>query len=625
VAFWQAVLDGLKKAEIPTAFLPVFNNLRAYAQAFAPICYGMSEWGNRDPESVDRDASIEDWRKLRGQGPVWMKAIREKAQYAHVITWNDYSEATETEPSSGTQFLFYDLAAYFISWFKLGRPPRIMQRSAREMRCSGQRRAPDLSSFRPRPVSAGRFFESYATASPSWKRSATGISAIILQRKTRCMREGRATVRSSGVGIGIKVRKGADHPGGLNNTLSKIFNSLSISIYDNKFIFLKKYLSMKIAQTQYVDNQWRTDLIPDGFDFQKAQLVLAFGDPALVTNAGLFDHIRNLFPGAAIVSSSTAGEILQENVYDNSLVVTAIQFEKTIVRCKVSNIKQHDSSYTTGMYLMKALVGEGEDLIAVFILSDGTHINGSELVSGFSENNPKCVPVTGGLAGDGARFTRTFAGLDRLPEEGNVVAVGFYGKNLKIGHGSFGGWDEFGPERTITRANKNVLYEIDNKNALDLYKEYLGPYKEELPGSALLFPLSMREPGSVEHLVRTILSINEREKSMLFAGNMPEGSKIRLMKANFDRLIDGSSTAARNSFSSLENSSPELTLLVSCVGRKLILQERTDEEVQAVKQIFGDRTSVAGFYSYGEISPFNRNTRCELHNQTMTITTFSES
>lgn len=382
---------------------------------------------------------------------------------------------------------------------------------------------------------------------------------------------------------------------------------------------------MKIAQIHYFNNKWRTDSIPDDFDLNDTQLVMAFGDPALVTDAGVFGHIRGLFPGAAIVSCSTAGEILQENVYDNSLVVTAIQFEKTKIRCEVSNIKYHGSSYTTGEHLMKTLVGAAGELVAVFIISDGTHINGSELVSGFSENNPKCVPVTGGLAGDGARFTRTFAGLDRVPEEGNVVAVGFYGDNLKIGHGSFGGWDEFGPARIITRSDKNILYEIDGKNALDLYKEYLGPYKEELPGSALLFPLSLKEPDSAEHLVRTILSINEQGKSMLFAGNMPEGSKIRLMKANFDRLIDGSSMAAKNSFSSPKDSSPELALLVSCVGRKLILQERTDEEVYAVKQIFGHRTSLAGFYSYGEISPFNLNTHCELHNQTMTITTFSES
>lgn len=380
---------------------------------------------------------------------------------------------------------------------------------------------------------------------------------------------------------------------------------------------------MKIFQTQYIDNQWITPDRPPGFAPEKAQLVLVFGDVALITKKDLFTYIRELFPAASIVSSSTAGEIINEDVYDNSIVVTAIQFEKTRVQCHVTSIDRHESSYATGKYLMKELLAD--DLSAVFIISDGTYINGSELVSGLSEHNPKCIPVTGGLAGDGARFSKTFAGLDRVPEQGNVVAVGFYGEDLRIGHGSFGGWDEFGPERSITRSDKNILYEIDGRNALDLYKEYLGPYKDELPGSALLFPLSLKEPGSVERLVRTILSINEKEGTMLFAGNLAQGSKVRLMKASFDRLIEGSSMAAKNSFTSLENTPPALAILISCVGRKLILQGRTDEEVQAVKQVFGGDTSLTGFYSYGEISPFKPNTSCELHNQTMTITTFSES
>lgn len=352
-------------------------------------------------------------------------------------------------------------------------------------------------------------------------------------------------------------------------------------------------------------------------------MVLAFGEPSLVTQEALFGHLRQLFPAASIVSSSTAGEIFHDDVYDNSIVATAIQFERTIIRCSATNIDRHAGSHETGKYLMEKLLAD--DLSAVFIISDGTFINGSELVAGLAENNPRRVPVTGGLAGDGARFSHTFAGLDRVPEQGQVVAVGFYGSHLKIGHGSFGGWDEFGPERTITRSDKNLLYEIDGKNALDLYKEYLGPYKEELPGSALLFPLSLKEPGSAGYLVRTILSIDEGDGSMRFAGNLPQGSKVRLMKANFDRLIDGSSTAAKHSLGSPRQESPELAILISCVGRKLILQGRTDEEVQAVKQLFGDQTSLAGFYSYGEISPFNPDTRCELHNQTMTITTFSES
>jgi hypothetical protein len=310
-------------------------------------------------------------------------------------------------------------------------------------------------------------------------------------------------------------------------------------------------------------------------------------------------------------------------VYDNSIVVTAVQFEKTTIKCRITNIKQHINSHETGKHLMKELMAD--DLKAIFIISDGTHINGSELVVGLNENNPQHIPVTGGLAGDGDRFRKTFVGLNQLPQEGIIIGIGFYGNSLNIGHGSFGGWDEFGPTRIITRSEQNVLYEIDGKNALDLYKEYLGPYKDELPGSALLFPLSLKEPGSNEHVVRTILSINEQEKSMLFAGNLQQGSTVRLMKANFDKLIDGSSVAAKNSFTSLANGDPQLALLISCVGRKLILQGRTDEEVAAAKKIFNDNVPIAGFYSYGEISPFTPSARCELHNQTMTITTFSES
>jgi hypothetical protein len=381
---------------------------------------------------------------------------------------------------------------------------------------------------------------------------------------------------------------------------------------------------MKIFQQHFLHDKWKQESVTGGFDAGKCQLVLIFGASACISNPAFFKKIKAGYPNAEILLSSTSGEIMDDSVYDDSAVITAIQFEKTIVRSAKTNINNHSNSYDTGKHLMEQLQADG--LANVFVISDGTHINGSELVAGFNENNIHNIPVTGGLAGDAARFSKTFVGLNEVPSGGNVVAIGFYGSNLLIGHGSFGGWDEFGRERSITRSNKNVLYEIDGRSALDLYKEYLGPYVDELPGSALLFPLSMRENDSCENVVRTILSINEKEKSMTFAGNLPEGSKVRLMKANFDNIIEGSSTAAQYSFESLSKQKPELAILISCVGRKLILQERVDEEVQAAKDIFGGFTTITGFYSYGEISPFNpASTKCELHNQTMTITTFSES
>jgi hypothetical protein len=377
---------------------------------------------------------------------------------------------------------------------------------------------------------------------------------------------------------------------------------------------------MKTKQHHFFNNAWKD--YPSDINADKCQLVLVFGSSECIVKKEIFEYIKKAYPRAEIVLASTAGEIINDSVYDNTTVVTAIEFEKSTVKCVKTNVHEHANSFNTGNYLIKQL--DQDDLSGVLVISDGTSINGSELVDGFNRDNYRQVPITGGLAGDAARFKKTFTGMNDIPSPGNVIAIGFYGKNLLIGHGSLGGWDEFGHERIITKSNQNVLFQIDKKNALDLYKQYLGDYVNELPGSALLFPLSIRINGSDKNLVRTILSVNEEDKSMTFAGNLPEGSKVRLMKANFDKLIEASSTAAENSFSSIGDNKPDLAILISCVGRKLILQERIEEEVEAAKDVLGNDTTITGFYSYGEISPFTKSTQCELHNQTMTITTFTE-
>ena len=151
----------------------------------------------------------------------------------------------------------------------------------------------------------------------------------------------------------------------------------------------------------------------------------------------------------------------------------------------------------------------------------------------------------------------------------------------------------------------------------------MGKYADDLPSSALYFPLSMKESKDSSKVVRTILSIDEKTKSMTFAGNIPQGSFIRLMKGNLDRLIDASYNAATESFSNLSKE-PELALIVSCVDRKIVLGNRVEEEFEAVKEISGN-TLLCGFYSYGEISPVTNHNFCELHNQTIAILTISEN
>jgi hypothetical protein len=375
---------------------------------------------------------------------------------------------------------------------------------------------------------------------------------------------------------------------------------------------------MKIQQMKFSkEHGWQT-LRNDKTD-KAFTLVLAFGSPE-VLNEQEYKAIRKNYPHADILMSSTAGEIIDTEVCDNTISLTAICMEKTIVKTAVIDISEASNSFHAGQSLGGALDPAG--LKNVLIISDGQKVNGSDLVLGLQESLPPDTIITGGLAGDGPRFQSTLVGLNNVPTEGKIVAVGFYGDALSVTYGSVGGWDVFGPERLITRSEANILFELDNEPALDIYKLYLGDYANELPGSGLLFPLSIRTPDG-HSVVRTILGINEEHKSLTFAGNMPVDTYAQLMKASFDGLIEGASDAAQNSVQN-SNEQPDLAILISCVGRKLVLDQRIEEEVEVVRAIYGNETAITGFYSYGEISPSLNSVKCDLHNQTMTITTLTE-
>ena len=378
---------------------------------------------------------------------------------------------------------------------------------------------------------------------------------------------------------------------------------------------------MKTRLHHFINGDWKGD--ESSINPAKCQLVFAFGSSDQLLLPENLDPIRSAYPNADLVTASTAGEIIRDGVYDNSIVATAIELEQSTLKCVQTHISEHVSSFDAGLFLKEQL--QSDDLSGIFIISDGLMVEGSELVRGFNHENTKNIPITGGLAGDAARFQNTYTSLNEAPGKGNIIAVGFYGDHMHIGHGSLGGWDEFGYERTITRSDKNVLFEVDEEKALDLYKRYLGSFAEQLPGSALMFPLSMRVPGADKYLIRTILATDDNESAMIFAGNMPQGSTVRMMRGDIQKLIRASATAAKESVESLKNRKPQLTLMLSCVGRKIIMDKKVEEEVLAAEEILDGDCAVAGFYTYGGLSPFGVGTPCELHNQTMTITTFSES
>jgi hypothetical protein len=372
-------------------------------------------------------------------------------------------------------------------------------------------------------------------------------------------------------------------------------------------------------------------------------LVMAYGPSALVAHPEPLEALAKAFPTSHLAGCSTAGEILSDSVADDSITVAICRFADTRISMAYEQVADPGESYQAGAALAARLRRQEPELKSIFVLSDGLGVNGSPLVAGLLDGAGPDVLIAGGLAADGPRFERTWVLVDGCPRSGYVSAVGLAGPRLRVGHGSGGGWDIFGPERRVTRSAGNVLYELDGQPALALYKKYLGDRVAGLPATALLFPLAVRAPGADDRrLVRTILTLDEEAQSMTFAGDVPEGSLAQLMRASLDRLVDGAHAAAASTRTGPDGAAaggtapagtvldePEptgdvLAVAVSCIGRRLILGSRTEDELEAVLQGLPAGVQLVGFYSYGEIASIVAGT-CDLHNETMTIATFWEA
>ncbi len=351
-----------------------------------------------------------------------------------------------------------------------------------------------------------------------------------------------------------------------------------------------------------------------------ADLVLYFGPRELLCQpAGPRAALTARFSRAVCAGCSTAGEILDRDVSDDDLVALCVSFDHTTIRAESIVVRSAAESFEAAASLGCQLASPA--LRHVLILSDGLLVNGSSLTAGFRASLPADVHVTGGMAADGAAFHSTVVGLGSALAPGKVVAIGFYGDSLHLAHASAGGWEPFGPRRLVTHSQGNVLFTLDDQPALALYKRYLGERAAGLPATGLLFPLHLLASRTAEQgLVRSILAVDEQNQSLTFAGDIPQGHYVRLMKAGCDALISGAESAARTAAGRRDG----FALLVSCVGRRLVMGQRVEEELEAVLSELGAGIRAVGFYSYGEICPSGLVHSCDLHNQTMTLTVFSE-
>ena len=378
---------------------------------------------------------------------------------------------------------------------------------------------------------------------------------------------------------------------------------------------------MKLNAYQFKPDQgWSTPL--DAALDSPSTLIVVFGPPDEGTCLQALEALISSFPNSLIVGCSSAGEIYGEGVFDDTLSVSVTQFERSKLKLAYASVSTPEESLFAGRDIAERL--NEPDLKMVFALSDGLAVNGSKLTDGFNMLFSDDIFVTGGLAGDGSRFEKTWVLMDGRPTSGIISAVGLYGTSLSVSHGSKGGWDTLESELTVTHSIGNVLYELDDQIALDVYKHYMGKDAEGLPASGLLYPLALKNDEEADgYTVRTILAVDEKAGSITFAGDIPDDTRVQLMRADFGHLIDGAAQASSSATSLLETNRPVLSIAISCVGRRLVLGERTKEELEATYSFFPEGSHQIGFYSYGEISPLASG-HCDLHNQTMTLTLIGE-
>lgn len=384
---------------------------------------------------------------------------------------------------------------------------------------------------------------------------------------------------------------------------------------------------MQIRQESLTDKMALKDL-PEASPLPNADLVLVFGSVRRFTDSKLISYLKNRYPSAQVVGCTTTGEINQKGVFDDSLQISAVLWERTQQRAAHATVTGMQNAIETGATLARQL--KAENLRTVFVLSDGLNVNGSDLLKGFQSILGDSVPIVGGMAGDNATFTKTLVLFNDQISDNLIVAIGLYGNHLISASGALGGWKPYGPPRKITRAIKNVVYELDGKPALPLYRMYIGEhFAKGLPGTGLKFPFAVISQGKKDvEKVRTLAAIDESKNSLTFFGDMDEGDTVRLCQTTHDRLVEGASGAASMITGNLTDAvgrSPGLAICVSCVGRKLVMADQVSDEVSAVQRILGNQTAVTGFYSNGEFSPLPNNGESVLHNQTMTIGYLSEN
>ena len=266
------------------------------------------------------------------------------------------------------------------------------------------------------------------------------------------------------------------------------------------------------------------------------------------------------------------------------------------------------------------------------VFSDGLTGNADKVLQGIKSRLGEDIKIAGGTAGDGGHFKQTFQYCRGRVLNDSIVAVAFDG-DFSFGTGTACGWFPVGLTKQVTRAVDNVVYELDGQPALQAYEKFLGKHAALLPAVGVEYPLGLLGPccdaGEETHfLCRATMGVDREAGAVVFAGDVPQGARVKMTIGNDADIIAAAGKGARIAMDKLPlrkaASKPKAVFLYSCMARKLVLGSRTNEEILAVQHEVGNTVPLIGFYTYGEYAPAGRSDHSFFHNETVTMTVIGD-
>ena len=337
----------------------------------------------------------------------------------------------------------------------------------------------------------------------------------------------------------------------------------------------------------------------------------------------VIEEIKAKYEKSIIIGGTTSGEIIDQEVIDDTVVLAAVKFHKTKLKLYSGNLSSDSSTgYSSGEIFAKKI--DQENLKHIFLLSDAQTLSAANLLKGMNNELKPSISVTGGLASRNSFTDSNFIIDNGKIKQNSVIALALYGDSLQVSYNAQGGWDSYGVECLVTKSRENRILEINEQPALNFYRAHVdSKVLENFDDDGFNYPIKVRNEEHSFPVMRVLLAVDQEEESLIMSEEISVGSYVRLMKGNIDRLINGAENSAKI-IAEQSNHNHQLAILISCSGRRKVMGELVSEEIEAVTDQFPKNTETIGFYSYGEISPFFGFSKTSLHNLTMCITTFSE-